>query len=164
MNIFRKKRNHTSDDYYDSYKAGLGIEDRTEGILSLSTVVKIETVTIIAGIIFMGYSNFFSDFSKNFSIEFNPNALMSQFKSSEDDTVELSDSSLVVQLQDVEPDTIVPVEISEEEKATKEPVEMFAKKLDMKFADLSLIVEIIKSEMTPKHTSHNEDSIIIGQL
>jgi hypothetical protein len=163
MSIFRRKSHKTSNDYYNSYKAELGV-DKSEGLFSLKNIIKLETATIIAGLIFMGYSNFFSDFSENFSIEFNSNIFTSQVSLPESNNFDESDSELIVQLQNSEPDEIEPVKIMEEEKSKKEPVEMLAKKLNMNFADLSLIVEIIKSEMTPKSTSNNEDSIVIGQL
>jgi len=163
MSIFGKKSKKTSNDYYNSYKAELGVEEKSEGIFSLKNIIKLETATIITGILFMGYSNFFGDFSKNFSIEFNSDFFMSQ-SLSESNNFEISDSELVVQLENSEPEIVKPITIMEEEKSTEEPVEMLAKKLNMKFADLSLIVEIIKSEMTPKSISKNEDSIVIGQL
>jgi len=153
MGIFTKKKNTTSNDYYNSYKAELGIEEKSNnGFFSLRTIVKIETAIIVTGIIFMGYSNFFGEFSENFSIEFNGKALMSQSS---------TDSELVVQIQD---EDLTPLEITEEEKSIDAPVELLAKKLNMNFADLSLIVEIIKSEMSPNSISKNEESIVIGQL
>jgi len=164
MSIFGKKSKNTSNDYYNLYKAELGVEKKSEGFFSLKNIIKLETATIIAGIVFMGYSNFFSDFSKNFSIEFNSDFFMSQSSLPENNNFEISDSELVVQLENSEPEIVKPITIMEEEKSTEEPVEMLAKKLNMKFADLSLIVEIIKSEMTPKSISTNEDSIVIGQL
>jgi len=160
MSIFRKKSNKTSNDYYNSYKAELGIEESNNGFFSLRTIVKIETATIVAGIIFMGYSNFFSDFAKNYSIKFNTNALMSHVI----DSTSISDSELVLQLQESEPEIFTRLEITEDESGIDAPVGVLAKKLNMNFADLSLIVEIIKSEMTPKSISKNEDSIVIGQL
>jgi hypothetical protein len=161
MGIFRRKSNNTSNDYYNSYKAGLGIEEKKEGFFSLKTIVQLETATILAGVIFMGYTNFFSDFSENFSIEFNPNFFMSQ----KNNNANMSDSELVVQLQESETDIIKPIKIIEENKRSVEkPVEILAKNLNVNFADLSLIVEIIKSEMTPNSISREEESIVIGQL
>jgi hypothetical protein len=161
MGIFRRKSNNTSNDYYNSYKAGLGIEEKKEGFFSLKTIVQLETATILAGVIFMGYTNFFSDFSENFSIEFNPNFFMSQ----KNHNANMSDSELVVQLQESETDIIKPIKIIEENKRSVEkPVEILAKNLNVNFADLSLIVEIIKSEMTPNSISREEESIVIGQL
>ena len=157
MSIFRRKRKSTSNDYYNSYKAELGITEKSDGFFSLSTIVKIETVTIIAGVIFMGYSDFFSDFSKNFSIEFHPNALMSQ-------SLLPTSNNFDISISKSEPIIVTPLEITEERKVMEEPVKVLAKKLDMNFADLSLIVEIIKSEMSTKALSPNEDTIIIGQL
>jgi len=74
MGIFR----NNSDDYYNAYKAELGAVEEKRGFLSLSTIIKVETAIITAGLLFMGYNNFFTDFSKNFSFEFNKNAFFSK--------------------------------------------------------------------------------------
>ncbi len=164
MNIFRRETNDTSNDYYNAYKAELGIVEKKEGFFSLSTIIKLETIVITAGLLFMGYNNFFSDFSKNFSLEFNKNAFISESILPVSYQFDNEDSELIMQLQESETDTIAPVKIKEEKPNIHNNVQMLAKKLDINFADLSLIVEIIKSEMSPKTTSIQEDKIIIGQL
>ena len=58
MNIFRKKSNDTSNDYYNAYKAELGRAEEKKGFFSLNTIIKLETAVITAGLIFMGYNNF----------------------------------------------------------------------------------------------------------
>jgi len=164
MNIFRKKSNDTSNDYYNAYKAELGRAEEKKGFFSLNTIIKLETAVITAGLIFMGYNNFFTDLSKNFSLEFNKNAFISQSMLPKSYQFENTDSELILQLEESETDTITPVKIKEEKLDVHRNVQMLAKNLDMDFADLSLIVEIIKSEMTTKSTSNQEDKIIIGQL
>jgi len=164
MNLFRKKSNDISNDYYNAYKAELGRVEKKKGFFSLNTIIKMETVVITAGLIFMGYNNFFTDLSKNFTIEFNKNAFISQSILPATHQFESRDSELILQLQESETDTIAPVEIKEENLNVHGNIQMLAKNLDMDFADLSLIVEIIKSEMSPKITSKQEDKIIIGQL
>ncbi len=164
MNIFRKKSNDTSNDYYNAYKAELGRVEKKEGFFSLNTIIKLETAVITAGLIFMGYNNFFTDLSKNFSLEFNKNAFISQSVLSESYQFDNSDSELMLQLEESETDTLTPVKIKEERLNVQNNVQMLAKNLDMDFADLSLIVEIIKSEMTTKNSTTQEDKIIIGQL
>jgi len=164
MNIFRKKSNDTSNDYYNAYKAELGAVEEKKKFLSLSTIIKVETAIITAGLLFMGYNNFFSDFSKNFSLEFNKNAFMSKSILPVSYQFDNADSELIIQLKESEADTIVPVKIKEEKQNIPNSVQMLAKKLDMDFYDLSLIVEIIKSEMNPKNTPKQEDKILIGQL
>ena len=164
MNIFRKDSNDASNDYYNAYKAELGRVEEKKGFFSLNTIIKMETAVITAGLIFMGYNNFFTDLSKNFSLEFNKNAFISQSILPSTHQFETMDSELIIQLQESETDTIAPVKIKEEKRNIHSNVQMLAKNLDMDFADLSLIVEIIKSEMSPKITSKQEDKIIIGQL
>ena len=78
MDFFRKKSGSASDDYYNLYKAELGRKEDREEFFSLKTLFKVETITILAGVVFIGYSSFFSDFSKSFSIEFNYNLLVSK--------------------------------------------------------------------------------------
>ena len=163
MNIFRKKSNEPSNDYYNAYKKELGVIKEKEGFLSLNTIIKIETSIIIAGLIFMGYNNFFSDFSKNFSLEFNKNAFISQSTPSSTNEIDSVDSELILQLQESETDTIAPLNIKEEQNIYSK-VETLAKKLNMNSDELSLIVEVIKSEMSPKVVSNHEDKIMIGKL
>ena len=164
MNIFRKKSNDTSNDYYNAYKAELGAVEEKKSFLSLSTIIKVETAIITAGLLFMGYNNFFSDFSKNFSLEFNKNAFMSKSILPVSYQFDNEDSELIMQLKESEADTISPVKIKEEKQNIHNSVQILAKKLDIDFYDLSLIVEIIKSEMNPKITPKKEDKILIGQL
>jgi len=164
MNIFRKNSNDTSNDYYNAYKAELGAVEEKKGFLSLSTIIKVETAIITAGILFMGYNNFFSDFSNKFSLEFNKNAFISQSILPVSYQFDNADSELIIQLQESEADTITPVKIKEEEQNIHNNVKMLAKNLDIDFSELSLIVEIIKSEMNPKITPKQEDKILIGQL
>ena len=165
MNIFRKKSNDTSNDYYNAYKAELGRVEEKKGFFSLNTIIKMETAVITAGLIFMGYNNFFTDLSKYFSLEFNKNAFISQSTLSSTHPLNSMDSELIIQLQESETDTIIPVKIKEEKQNVySNDVKILAKKLDMNFDELSLIVEVIKSEMSPKITSKHEDKIIIGQL
>jgi len=164
MNMFRKKNNDISNDYYNAYKAELGRVEKKKGFFSLNTIIKMETAIITAGLIFMGYNNFFSDLSKNFTIEFNKNAFISQSILPASHQFESRDSELILQLQESEIDTIAPVEIKEEKVNIYGNIEMLAKNLEMDSSDLSLIVEIIKSEMRPTIISKQEDKIIIGQL
>jgi len=160
MNIFRKD---TSNDYYNAYKAELGAVEEKRGFLSLSTIIKVETIIITAGLLFMGYNNFFSDFSKNFSFEFNKNAFFSESTLPVSYQLENGDSDLIIQLQESEADTIVPVKIKEEKNINSD-LQMLTKNLDIDFADLSLIIEVIKSNMNAKTTYKKEDKILIGQL
>jgi hypothetical protein len=164
MNIFRKKSNDITNDYYNAYKEELGKSEKKEGFFSLNTIIKIETAVITAGLIFMGYNNFFSDLSQNFSLEFNKDAFISQSTLPSSHQFETMDSELIIQLEESEIDTITPVKIKEEKLNVSNNVQRLAKNLDMDFADLSLIVEIIKSEMSSKVSSTQEDKIVIGQL
>jgi len=162
MNIFKKNNNHTSADYYNAYKKELGIVEKKEGFFSLNTIIKIELTVITAGIIFMGYNNFFSYFSKNFSLEFNKDKIFSKSVLPKNNQFDNKDSELIMQLEEIEADTITDIEIKEEKKNINTNIQMLAKKLDMDFDDLSLIVEVIKLDMSPKVTN-KEDKIIISQ-
>jgi len=162
MNIFRKKNNDTSNDYYNAYKEELGIVEEKDGFFSLNTIIKIETAIITAGLIFMGYNNFFSDFYKNFSLEFNKNAFSSQSIVPVNYQSDNTDSELIKQLKETELDNIADIKIKEENKNVNN-VQILAQKLNIDSDELSLIVEVIKSEMSPKIISKQEDKIIIGQ-
>jgi len=163
MGIFRNNLD-TSNDYYNAYKAELGAVEEKKGFLSLSTIIKVETAIITAGLLFMGYNNFFTDFSKNFSFEFNKNAFFSKSTLPVSYQLENKDSDLIIQLEESEADTILPVNIKEEEKNINNDLQMLTKNLNIDFDDLSLIIEVIKSKMNSKSTYKKEDKILIGQL
>lgn len=73
---------------------------------------------------------------------------------------------LLKQLKESPTDTVEPIEIKEDKPDihNSNNINKLAKDLHMKYSDLSLIVEIIKSEINPNNSSKHEDKIIIGQL
>lgn len=156
---------NTSNDYYNAYKAELRVEDKKNSLFSLNTIIKIEATIIMGGLIFMGYNNFFSDFSKNFSIELNKDSFISNYIY--DNSKKTDDLDLISQLEESPTDTIEeqPIDIKEEKKDINLNLKgILVKKLDINSNNLPLIVEIIKSELTSTPISEYEDRIIIGQI
>ncbi len=154
---------NSSDYYYNRYKTEeLGIEDKKKGISVLEIVLKLEIAIILSGFIFIGYNNI----DNNFSIEFNKDILFS--KKIVDEPTKYSDKDtnleLLKQLKESPTDTVEPIEIKEDKPNIHNHINKLAKDLHIKSTDLSLIVEIIKSEMNPNNSSNHEDKIMIGQL
>ncbi len=131
-------------------------------------IIKLEATIIMGGLIFMGYNNFYTDFSENFSIEFNKNSFISKSLSSISNKTEISnDSDLITQLEESPIDTIeeTPVDIKEEKLDINLKLKsMLAKKMDIHSDNIPLIVEIIKSELSLTPIDEHEDRIFIGQI
>jgi hypothetical protein len=166
MNMFKKGKAQTSNDYYEAYKSvELGLEEKKEGMFSLNNIIKLEFATLLAGLIFMGYNNFFNDVAsllKEKSLNFN--IAQSSYSLSLPLSIQsnLSDEELVEELNDAETDIVLPVEIKEERELENQ-VEYLTKQLNVKPADIALLVEIIKSNVDSQPTQ-TEDSIIISQV
>jgi len=161
MSIFKKRDlNQTSDDYYNAYKAGLEKREESGSFYSLNNIIKFEFFTLVAGLVFMSYNNFFT----NFSIELVNNFSMSNNMLSKSNTVNHnSDSVLIEQLKLAEVDTITPVEIKQE-GVVKEQVAILSKKLNINSTDMTLLVEIIKSQLTNSTQVIEEDKVILSQI
>lgn len=160
MTIFKEKDlNQVSDDYYNAYKAELEQSEKKGVMLSLNNIIKFEFFTLIAGFIFLSYNNFFNQFS----IEFQENFFTSNVMFSQKSSLAHTDSLLLEQLKLAEVDRIIPVKIKEE-KPIKKEVAMIPNKLNINSTDMTLLVEIIKSQLAEPATSIEEDSIIISQI
>jgi len=165
MNMFKKGKTQTSNDYYEAYKSvELGLEEKKQGFFSLNNIIKLEFATLLAGLIFMGYNNFFNDMSlllKENILNFN--IANSKYSLSLPLSVQsqLSNEDLVVELNDAETDIVLPVEIKEE-RVLENQVEYLTKQLNVKPVDIALLVEIIKSNVNTQ-PAQIEDSIIISQ-
>jgi len=155
MNFFKKQ---TSNDYYDTYKKEeLGVGESDGELFSLNTVIKLEFISLVAGLMFMGYNSFFN----HYSIEFKENFLTQNLFLTKSNKNSNLDSELVSQLEESETDTISDVKIQEE--STFGVVSKLAQSSTYKPEDIALIVEIIKSQMTTNISTIAEDSIIISQ-
>ena len=162
MSIFKKRDlNQTSDDYYNAYKADLEKREESGSFYSLNNIIKFEFFTLVAGLIFMSYNNFFT----NFSIEFQNNFSTSNIMLSKNTVLNHndSDSLLVEQLKLAEVDTLTPIEIKQDD-TVEQHVAILSKKLNINSTDMTLLVEIIKSQLTQPSKAIEEDKIIISQI
>jgi len=160
MTIFKKRDlPQTSDDYYNAYKADLEQREEKRTVDSLNTIIKFEFFTLVAGLVFMSYNNFFN----HFSIELQGNFLTSNLMLSQNTISNNADDLLVEQLKLAEVDTVMPVKI-QEEKIIETEVAILSKKLNINPTDMTLLVEIIKSQLTKSSKPIKEDKIIIGQI
>jgi len=160
MTIFKKRDlPQTSDDYYNAYKADLEQREEKRTVDSLNTIIKFEFFTLVAGLVFMSYNNFFN----HFSIELQGNFLTSNVMLSQNTISNSADALLVEQLKLAEVDTVIPVKI-QEEKLIETEVSILSKKLNINPTDMTLLVEIIKSQLTKSSESIKEDKIIISQI
>jgi len=165
INIFKNEDcNEISNNYYNTYKADLEKRGARNRIFSLSNIIKLEFFTLAAGLIFMGYNSFFN----HFSIEiqdgfFTSHELLPQSNSVHEEDF-LEEIRLISQLKNAEVDTIEIKEEPTRENFVDEQVEILSKKLNIDKTDMTLLVEIIKSQMSEEPIAVDEDKIIISQL
>jgi len=159
MNIFKNRNLETSDDYYYAYKADLEKREESKKIYSLNNIIKFEFFTLVAGLLFMSYNNFFS----NFSIEFHENFSSQNMMLFQERALNDTDSLLEEQLKLAEVDTIIPIEIKEED-VVEEQVAILSKKLNINTTDMTLLVEIIKSQLNKPSKVEKEDKVILSQI
>jgi len=160
MTIFKKRDlAQTSDDYYNAYKEDLGKKEEKQTVDSLNTIIKFEFFTLVAGLVFMSYNNFFN----HFSIELQENFLTSNLMSFQNTISNNSDSLLGEQPKLAEVDVVMPVKI-QEEKIIETEVAILSEKLNINPTDMTLLVEIIKSQLIKSSKPIKEDKIIIGQI
>ena len=167
IKIFKKNDfNQGSDNYYHAYKADLEKKEVKSKFFSLNNIIKAEFFTLVAGLVFMSYNNFFD----HFSIEFKSNIFTSSSSSivvPQHNNFEREENIFMAQLQNSEVDNIEAIEIKEEstdKTLVEEQVAILSKKLHINATDMTLLVEIIKSQMNQPSRAVQEDKIIISQL
>jgi len=163
MIIFKEKDcNEISNNYYNTYKADLEKREVKKRLFSLTNIIKVEFFTLAIGLIFMGYNSFFN----HFSIELQDNFFTSHELLPKNDNFneEEVDSTLISQLRNAEVDTVEIKEESPEEKNIDKQMEILSEKLKIDSTDMTLLVEILKSQMSTEPISEEEDKIIISQL
>jgi len=165
--MFKNEKKQTSNDYYEAYKnITLGLEEEETGFFSLRNIIKIEFTALTIGLFFMGYNNFFNDFSALIKDKYETfNIQDSELIVSLPKTIQPqsnADSDLIFQLEHSDADTILPIEIKEESEIVHQ-VEYLTKELKVKPADIALLVEIIKSSVNTKPLNRIEESIVLSQ-
>jgi len=158
LNIFKKEDfNKVSDNYYNSYRADLKKKEVRNNFLSLNNIIKAEFFTLVAGLVFMSYNNFFD----NLSIEIQDNFFMPKTELSKDAHLDKEERVVSTPFQNRE---ILIKEVPIEDFSVEEQVAILSKKLNIDSTDMTLLVEIIKSQVNKSTSSVLEDKIIISQL
>ena len=165
MKIFKKEDfNQLSNNYYNAYKANLEKKETKSKFLSLNNIIKLEFFTLVAGLAFMSFNHFFNHFSIEVKGDFFASSSMLLTQSN---TFDREDASLMLELQDFEVDTLTNIEIKEEnfdQSLVEEQVAILSEKLNISSTDMTLLVEIIKSQMHEPLKTVKEDKIIISQI
>jgi len=152
--MFKNGKKQTSNDYYEAYKnIELGLEEEKTGFFSLKNIIRVEFTALTVGLFFMGYNNFFDDFSTLLKDKY--------------DSFNIQDSELMVSLPQTiqsnsDTDTITPINIKEESDVIHQ-VEYLTKELKVKPSDIALLVEIIKSSIETQPLNSVEESIVLSQ-
>jgi len=159
MTIFKKDNfNEASDTYYYAYKAELEQKKVNKKIFSLNNIIKLEFFTLLAGFVFMSSSHFMD----NFSIEIQSNIFKSNMVESNINSFETQDITLMAQLeQEIEKN--IPLEIKEETSIDAQ-VAILSKRLNINVTDMTVLVNVIKSQTRQSSKTIKEDKIIISQI
>jgi len=148
MTIFNKKKEQTSNDYYEAYKVELGAAVEEKNFFSLNNFLKLEILAVAVG--------FFMINQQTLTLEY-------QQLMAGNDSLPVSqqyadfDSELVVTQED---DVPVKVAIREDDvvavsKSDKEEL--------VDNSDLKLLIELLKSEMKESEQTASNNRIIISQ-
>ena len=148
MIIFNKNIEQTSDDYYEAYKAELGLEREENKLFSLNNFLKLEILAVAIGFIVLNQQTLTSKFE--------------QVRSGKDmlpvsEQYANLDKELVVTQEDdfpskvaIREDDVVEVTNSDKEALVDN-------------SDLQLLIELLKSEMKENEQSSENNRIIISQ-
>jgi len=153
MNIFKRNKIKTSNDYYEAYKSEIGRKVEKKGVFTFSNILKVEIAAFAIGLFIMNQNNI----SLNFKTEYitGNNSLPVSIQSYG------NDDNLVVTLE--EEKTFPKLEIREE---TLDDMINSDLSMDAVYAEneeMKLLIESLKSEIKQKSVLLSSNRIIISQ-
>jgi len=147
MKIFNNKEEQTSNDYYEAYKAEIGIGVEENKLFSLNNFLKLEILAVAVGFFMLNYQTISSEFQQ--IIAGNDILPVSEQYAN-------LDKELVVTQEDDVPEKVA---IREDVVA----VDKIDKDSLVDNGDLQLLIELLKSEMKENEKSVSDNRIIISQ-
>jgi len=147
MNIFNKKIEQTSNDYYEAYKVELGAEAEKNKIFSLNNFLKLEILAVAVGFIMLNQNSLTSEFKK-FTAGNDILPVSMQYASLDKDLVVTQEDTNLKKIEIREDDVVVTNTLDEE---------AFVDNMD-----IQLLLELLKNKMKEKEES-SSNRIIISQ-
>ena len=147
MKIFNNKKEQTSNDYYDAYKAEISSEREEKKFFSLNNFLKLEILAVAAGFFMMNQQTLTSEYQQ--LMAGNENLPVSEQYAN-------LDKELVVTQED---EIAEKVAIREDVVA----VDKTDKEMLVDNSDLKLLIELLKSEMKDSEQTSSNNRIIISQ-
>jgi len=156
MKIFNNQKEQIGNDYYEAYKAEIGVKERgiepeKNSLFTLNNFLKLEILAVAIGFIVLNQNSLTSKYKTIYTAENNSLPVSMQSAS-------LDDEELVVTLEDDErPEKIAIREenVVKEERSEKEAL--------VDNGDLKLLIELLKNEMKENEQSAAANRIIISQ-
>jgi len=148
MIIFNNnKEEQTSNDYYEAYKAEIGIGVEENKLFSLNNFLKLEILAVAVGFFMLNYQTISSEFQQ--IIAGNDMLPVSE------QYANLDKELVVTQEDDVPEKVAIREDVVAVDKIDKESL--------VDNGDLQLLIELLKSEMKENEKSVSDNRIIISQ-
>ena len=150
MKLFNNKEEQTSNDYYEAYKAELGIGVEENRLFSLNNFLKLEILAVAVGFIMLNQNSLTSEFKKMYTADNNSLPVSMQSAGLDEELVVTLDDDKNLEKIAIREDTIVTEETSDKEALVDN-------------GDLKLLIELLKTEMKENEQAAAANRIIISQ-
>ena len=148
MIIFNNnKEEQTSNDYYEAYKAEIGIGVEENKLFSLNNFLKLEILAVAVGFFMLNYQTISSEFQQIVAGK--------EMLPVSEQYVNLDKELVVTQEDDVPEKVAIREDVVAVDKIDKENL--------VDNGDLQLLIELLKSEMKENEKSVSDNRIIISQ-
>ena len=149
MRIFNNKKEQTSNDYYEAYKAEIGVLEEENKFFSLNNFLKLEILAVAVGFIMMNQNSLTSEFKKFTSANNSLPVSMQYAALDEELVVTQEDDTKVDEIAIREDDTVVTNTLDEEVLVDN--------------TDIQVLIELLQTEMKDTTKSTSSNRIIISQ-
>jgi len=149
MKIFNNKVEQTSNDYYDAYKAELGLGMEDNKFLTLKNFLKLEVLVVAVGFIMMNQNSLTSEFKK-FTSGNDSLPVSMQYAALDEELVVTQEDDVNLEKISIREDDTVETNTLDEEAFVNN-------------TDIKLLLELLKTKMKEKEESTSSNRIIISQ-
>jgi len=155
MKLFNKPKEKTSNEYYDAYKAEIGIKEAGEeieknGLFSLKNLFKLEILAILIGFILLNQSSLTSKLTKMYVANEDSLPVSMQYDDLDKELIVTQEDDTDLNTIAIREERIVPTKSSDKED--------FADN-----GDLDQLIELLRSEVKEDEQSEADHRIIISQ-
>jgi len=136
MKLFNKQKEKTSNDYYEAYKAELGINKEVEEnrFFSLNNFLKLELVAVAIGFITLNQESLISELKKMHIANSNNLPVSMQYASLDEDLVVTQEDSQKLEKIEIREDDVVADDVLDDE-------------IFVNNRDIQVLLELLKTEI-----------------